>query len=244
MRFVRLLALALVLPGAPAAVAAPVPCNLLTDPANDVKIRVVAAGQSTPYVDPAVDIQSADLVSDPTGLGVTLRVAGIGATSTSTTHTGLGLPQVEYRVFLTLESVGRELIFSATGYADNAAGYAWTAIGGKWNYFVGRYLNDSQHKYADEYFIPYGSTRGTVDAAKSEIRMSVPWAELKKYGYTKAKRDRAVKIRARAMDSWLSQSYEDDVFDPGNVRYDGAPRDEATTNGTYTLGAKTCTARL
>jgi hypothetical protein len=222
--------------------AAAVTCNLLTDPAGDVTVKVPQYGPM-PYADPAVDIRSADVVSDATGLGINLRVAGIGGVSASSTHTDLGVENVNYFVFLTIESSGRELIFDTYGLADNAAGMAYGAAGGQPRFEVGRYLNDSIHKYASEYYIPYGAARGTVDTAKSEIRAWVSWADLKKYGYTHAKRDRVVKVRARAMDYWLSASYEDTFFDPASVRYEGAPRDEATATRSYVLGARSCAAK-
>jgi hypothetical protein len=217
-------------------------CNLVTDPAGDVVLTLPGAGPQ-PYVDTAVDIRSVDVVSDNEGLGVTLRVGGLG-TSTSSTHTDLGMDSVEYWVFLTIESGARELGFHAQGPADNASGVAWSALGVPWTYDVGRYLNDAQHKYASEYYIQYGAARGAVDEAKSEIRISVSWADLKKYGYSHAKKDRAVKVRALTRDWWFASNYEDTFLDPGSVRYGGAPHDEATSTGAYPLGAKSCAAKV
>jgi len=225
--------------------AAPKPfCDLVTDPAGDVVIRP-PAGAPVSYADGAVDLTSADVVSDAEGLGVTVRFAGLGGANASTTHTDLGVMQTDVKVLLTVESSGRELVLHAMGPADNAIGMVTSTFAGNdWRYDVGHFLNDAQHKYADEYFGYYGAARGAVDPATSEVRISVSWADLKKYGYTHAKRDRVVRVRVVARDYWLSGSYEDDVLDPGNVRYHGAPYDEATTKAAYPLGAKTCTAKV
>jgi hypothetical protein len=217
-------------------------CNLVTDKADDVVVTLPGAGPQ-PYVDSAVDVRSVDVVSDNEGLGVTLRLGGIG-TSTSSTHSDLGTPSVEYWVFLTIESAGHEVGFHAQGPADNAVGAAWGTATKAWTFDVGRYLNDAQHKYENEYYIQYGSARGAVDAAKAEIRMSVSWADLKKYGYSHAKKDRAVKVRALTRDWWFSSSYEDGVLDPGGIRYGGAPHDDATTAAAYPLGAKSCAVKV
>lgn len=233
------LALALtatVLAGAPAQAAPRTYCNLVTDPSGDVTVKVPGYGPA-PYPEPAVDIRSADVTSDAQGLGVTLRVGGLGGNDA--THTGLGVLSVDYKVFLTIESVGRELGFHAYGLADNATGAAYSTTA-DWRFEVGRYLNDAQIPYSDEYFIQYGDALGTADTATGEIRMWVSWADLKKWGYSRARNDRAVRIRARAQDWWLASNYRDDVLDPGNLRYESAPRDDAATAGTYPLGARSC----
>jgi hypothetical protein len=224
--------------------AAPKPfCNLVADPAGDVVIRP-PAGAPVPYAASAVDIRSADVVSDAEGLGVTLRVAGMGGTNASSTHTDLGLTQTDFKVFLTIESAGREVILHAMGPGDNAVGQAFYLAGTAWRYDVGHFMNDATYTYADEQFGYLGAARGAVDLAKSEIRMSVSWADLKKYGYPHAKRDRVVKIRAVAQDYWLSSGYGDTILDPGGVRYRGAPYDQATTKAAYPLGARTCTSKV
>jgi hypothetical protein len=225
--------------------AAPKPkpvCNLLTDKTGDVVMALPGAGP-VPYADTTIDLRSVDVVSDNEGLGVTLRVAGLGTASTSSTHTDLSVEDDGYWVFLTLESTGRELGLYAQVPADNATGPAYEATGGKATYYVGAYLNDTHTKYSDEWFSEYGPARGVVDAAKAEVRMSVSWADLKKYGYTHAKRDRVVKIRALTRDWWASSSYADG-HDPGGVRYASAPHDDATAAAAYPLGAKSCATKV
>ena len=244
-RLAAVLALAAsLLPGAIASAAPRPVCNLLIDPANDVRILVPQHGPY-PWVEPSIDIRSLDLVSDAQGIGLTLRLTGIGSTSTSTTHTGLGLPFSDYFVFFTIESMAREIGFHVHTASDNAYGYAYFgAVGAKTSFEVGRYLNDAAHRYEDEQFFGYGPAKGLIDEAKSEIRMSVTWTELKKYGFVRAKRDRAVKIRVRTQDWWVSNDRTGQGTDPGQVRYDAAPRDDAATNAAYVIGAKSCVTKL
>lgn len=220
---------------APAHAAKPT-CNLLTDPANDVRIVVPGAGPQ-PYVDSAVDIRSLDVTSDAKRLGVTLRMGSVTPASLASTRTDLGAPFIAYYAILTIASSGRELVFHAQGPADNAFSTVWSA----WTFEIGQIRNDSFYAYEAEQFLRHGEAKGAADATKNEIRMSVTWAELKKYGYTKAARgDKATKIRARARDEWLS-SYKGDALDPADARYEGAPRDDATTAKSYPLGMPTCT---
>jgi hypothetical protein len=220
---------------APAHAAKPT-CNLLTDPANDVRVVVPGAGPQ-PYVDSAVDIRSLDVTSDAKRLGVTLRMSSVTLASLASTHTDLGAPNIQFYVMLTIASSGRELAFHAQGPADNAFSTVWSA----WTFEIGQIRNDAFYAYAAEQFLRQGEAKGAADAATNEIRMSVTWPELKKYGHTKAARgDKATKIRVRVQDWWLS-NYKGDALDPGDARYEGAPRDDATTAKSYPLGTPTCT---
>jgi hypothetical protein len=212
-------------------------CNLLTDPANDVRVVVPGAG-AQPYVDSAVDIRSLDVVSDATRLGVTLRMGSVTVADLGSTHTDLGTPYIEFYVVLTIASAGREVVFHAQGPGDNAYGTAYLS---PWMFDVGRYVNDATYRYEEEQYFRYDVAKGVADAATGEIRMSATWTDLKKYGYVRAARDRATKIRVRVQDWWLANN-RNDLLDPGAARYDGAPRDDASTAGTYAFGAATCTA--
>ena len=228
---------AALLPGVARAAPKPV-CNLLTDPAGDVMMRLPGQAPS-PWIDPAIDIKSLDFVSDAQGLGMALRVGSVSATNPASTHTDLGLPFIDFHVALTIESAARELVFHVTGPADNVYGEAYAVRGNRWAFQAGRYSLDYGHKYSDEVFNGYGQIAGVADPATSEIRAWVSWADLKKWGYTRAKRDRVVKVRVRAADWWLANNGAD-PYDPQRMRYDGAPRDEASTRGAYVLGARSC----
>ena len=237
-----LLALALVAATAQGAVAAPVVCNLLTDPANDVMIAGPTGPK--PYVDAALDVRSADVVSDGTGVGVTLRLGSIPMQPTSLAGTDLGIPDVSYKVFVTFAASGAELIYEMRAWGDNATGAVAGAAGMRWTFEAGKYYNDSQHKYDDRYFIPYAATSGVVDPVKKEVRTSVTWADLKRWGYPRVKGDRAVNVHVLARDLWFSQNRDPaNPFDPGHALYDTSPRDEAATKASYVFGTKTCTTR-
>jgi hypothetical protein len=237
----RLLALGVCLASVvavPAHAAKPV-CNLLTDPANDVTVSVLGAGPQ-PYVDSAVDVRSLDVASDATRLGVTLRMGSVTVASLGSTHTDLGTPYISYYVMLTVGASGRELVLHAQGPGDNAYGAAWTS---PWYFDAGHYVNDMNYTYDQGMFTGYGAAKGAVDPARNEIRMSVTWADLKKWGYVRGARDKATKIRVRVQDWWFV-SHRGDLLDPGSARYDGAPRDEASTAASYPFGAATCTSPL
>lgn len=144
-----------------AALAAPTSaasCNLITDPAGDAHVA-----------DPALDVLSADVASDKRDLTVAIRLADLGdtaATSPAGTDYELTMLLGETTLqFLAARAVGQPPVFRVrTRTSGGADGFLWFELAGP--------------DVSDR-------VRGTFDTASDEVRITVPLADLARYGATR-----------------------------------------------------------
>lgn len=142
---------------APAPATSATSCNLLVDPPGDQHVA-----------EPALDLLSADVASDGKELTVAIRVADLADVATTspagrdyTLMLRIGETRLE---FLAALATGQPPVFRVRGRTAQGTELAWIELAG----------SDVSSR-----------VRGVVDTAREEVRITVPLADLARFGATR-----------------------------------------------------------
>jgi len=209
----------------------PVPpvCNLVTDPAGDSPFDPVGTGLSQMPEDDNGDILSADLASD--GKFVTAVIRAKSLATPGKAYPGAHL----YMLSWTVPGHDTPVYLGGTIDPNPAAG---AVFGPQFVFGDGGTVGPSTFSL---FYYNIGATnvKGTVDAAKNTITMSVPISAISKYGkFTPGNTFSGLQASSQALvNGPVLPSNEPAVG--GSIAW-GFPEDTADGTKTYKAGAPSC----